>query len=63
MLRRLWPVLLTLALAAATAAGAPARPSGSTLNLVVYSTPASAYGKLIAAFQKTGDSAGTANWS
>ena len=58
MLRRLWPVLLTLALAAATAAGAPARPSGSTLNLVVYSTPASAYGKLIAAFQKTPDGAG-----
>ena len=61
MRRRLPIVLLALVIAAGATAGAFARPArkvGTSLSLVGYSTPAAAYGKLIAAFQKTPDGAG-----
>ena len=47
--------LLATALAATAGVGsaAPSRTSGTSLNLVAYSTPREAYGKLIPAFQKT----------
>jgi sulfate transport system substrate-binding protein len=47
--------LLAAALAATAAVGtaAPERSSDTKLNLVAYSTPREAYGKLIPAFQKT----------
>lgn len=47
--------LLATAVAATAGAGsaAPSRSSGTSLNLVAYSTPREAYGKLVPAFQKT----------
>src|SRR5438128_7534328 len=57
--RRLPAAVLTLLLvAAALAAGAGARTADVKLSLIAYSTPAAAYAKLIAAFQKTPDGAG-----
>lgn len=61
MRRRLPIVLLAFVVAAGATAGAFARPggrTGATLSLVAYSTPAAAYSKLIAAFQKTPDGTG-----
>jgi sulfate/thiosulfate-binding protein len=53
-------VTFTIAVAAtaALASGAGARRADVKLSLVAYSTPATAYGKLIAAFQKTPEGAG-----
>lgn len=47
--------LLATALAATAGVGsaAPSRSSGTSLNLVAYSTPREAYGKLVPAFQET----------
>lgn len=47
--------LLATAVAATAGAGSavPSRSSGTSLNLVAYSTPREAYGKLVPAFQKT----------
>ena len=61
MYLRLSIVLLVFVVAAGATAGALARPAakaGTSLSLVAYSTPAAAYAKLIAAFQKTPDGAG-----
>ncbi len=61
MSRRLPIVMLALVVAAGGVASALARPTakaGPTLSLVAYSTPAGAYAKLIAAFQKTPAGAG-----
>src|SRR5215471_1306393 len=46
-------VLLLLVVAAPLAAAAGARSNGVSLNLVAYSTPRDAYGKIIPLFQKT----------
>jgi sulfate/thiosulfate-binding protein len=46
----IWIALLAVALLAGSAAGAT---KGTTINFVAYSTPKDAYGKIIAAFQKT----------
>jgi len=46
-------VLLLLVVAAPLAAAAGARSNGVSLNLVAYSTPREAYGKIIPLFQKT----------
>jgi sulfate transport system substrate-binding protein len=46
----IWIALLGVALLAGSAAGAS---KSTTVNLVAYSTPKDAYGKIIAAFQKT----------
>jgi sulfate transport system substrate-binding protein len=50
--------MAVLTAAVALASGAGARGSDVKLSLVAYSTPAAAYTKLIAAFQKTPDGAG-----
>jgi sulfate/thiosulfate transport system substrate-binding protein len=50
-LRRLALLLVTLALA--LPAAVPAAPSGSTVDLVAYSTPREAFAKIIPAFQQT----------
>ncbi|HEY6836280.1 MAG TPA: sulfate ABC transporter substrate-binding protein [Gaiellaceae bacterium] len=46
----IWIALLGVALLAGSAAGAS---KGTTINLVAYSTPKDAYGKIISAFQNT----------
>ena len=46
----IWIALLAVALLAGSAAGAT---KGTTINLVAYSTPKDAYGKIVTAFQKT----------
>jgi sulfate/thiosulfate transport system substrate-binding protein len=46
----IWIALIGIALLAGTAAGAS---KGTTVDLVAYSTPKDAYGKIISAFQKT----------
>jgi sulfate/thiosulfate-binding protein len=50
-MKGIWIALVTIALLAGSAAGAS---KGTTINLVAYSTPKDAYGKIISAFQKTG---------
>jgi sulfate/thiosulfate transport system substrate-binding protein len=49
----LWLLAMALAAAAAVGTAAPERSSDTKLNLVAYSTPREAYGKLVPAFQKT----------
>jgi sulfate/thiosulfate-binding protein len=49
-MKSIWMALLGLALLAGSAAGAS---KGTTVDLVAYSTPKDAYGKIISAFQKT----------
>jgi sulfate transport system substrate-binding protein len=49
-MKRIWIALLGAALLAGSASGAS---KGTTVNLVAYSTPKDAYGKIISAFQKT----------
>ena len=51
----IWIALLGVALLAGSAAGAS---KGTTINLVAYSTPKDAYGKIISAFQKTSAGSG-----
>ena len=46
-------VVAAVAAALTSSHNASARPQGSTISLVAYSTPASAYGQLIPAFQHT----------
>jgi sulfate transport system substrate-binding protein len=46
----IWIALIAIALLAGTAAGAS---KGTTVDLVAYSTPKDAYGKIISAFQRT----------
>jgi sulfate/thiosulfate-binding protein len=52
----IWIALLGVALLAGSAAGAS---KGGSVNLVAYSTPKDAYGKIISAFQKTKAGNGT----
>jgi sulfate/thiosulfate-binding protein len=49
-MRAIWIALLGVALLAGSATGAS---TGGSINLVAYSTPKDAYGKVISAFQKT----------
>jgi len=49
-MKSIWIALLGIALLAGSAAGAS---KGTTVDLVAYSTPKDAYGKIISAFQKT----------
>jgi sulfate/thiosulfate-binding protein len=49
-MKAIWIALLGIALLAGSAAGAS---KGTTVNLVAYSTPKDAYGKIIQAFQNT----------
>jgi sulfate transport system substrate-binding protein len=49
-MKAIWIALLAVALLAGSAAGAT---KGTTINLVAYSTPKDAYGKIVTAFQKT----------
>jgi sulfate/thiosulfate-binding protein len=49
-MKAIWIALVGVALLAGSAAGAS---KGSSVDLVAYSTPKDAYGKIIAAFQKT----------
>jgi sulfate/thiosulfate transport system substrate-binding protein len=49
-MRTIWIALLGVALLAGSASGAS---NGSSIDLVAYSTPKDAYGKIISAFQKT----------
>src|ERR1041385_5824206 len=49
-MRVIWIALLGVALLAGSAAGAS---KGTTINLVAYSTPKDAYGKIVSAFQGT----------
>src|SRR5260221_3921969 len=59
MRSRLLPLLLAVVVsAAAVVSGAAARNADVRLSLVAYSTPAAAYAKLIAAFEKTPGGAG-----
>jgi sulfate/thiosulfate transport system substrate-binding protein len=60
LLLSLVALMVLLTAAASLASGAGARGSDVKLSLVAYSTPAAAYTKLIAAFQKTPDGAGVA---
>src|SRR3954453_15782451 len=55
-MRVIWIALLGTALLAGSAAGAS---QGGSVDLVAYSTPKDAYGKTIAAFQKTQAGNGT----
>ena len=55
-MRIIWIALLGMALLASSAAGAS---NGSSVDLVAYSTPKDAYGKIISAFQKTKGGSGT----
>src|SRR5919204_1173874 len=55
-MKTIWIALLSAALLAGSATGASKSGSG---DLVAYSTPKDAYGKIIAAFQKTKAGAGT----
>jgi sulfate/thiosulfate transport system substrate-binding protein len=50
-MRLIWIALLAVGLMAGSAAGAS---KGGSVDLVAYSTPKEAYGKIITAFQKTG---------
>src|SRR3954447_12106325 len=52
----IWIALLGVALLAGSAAGAS---QGGSIDLVAYSTPKDAYGKIISAFQKTQAGNGT----
>jgi sulfate/thiosulfate-binding protein len=56
-MKAIWIALVVVALLAGSAAGAS---KGTTVDLVAYSTPKDAYGKIISAFQKTaaGDGVG-----
>ena len=56
-MKAIWIVLLGVALLAGSAVGAT---KGTTVNLVAYSTPKDAYGKIVSAFQDTaaGDGVG-----
>lgn len=56
--RRLFAVLTVLALALAAATGASAHSSGTTLNLVAYSTPKPVMAKLIDLWSKTAAGSG-----
>ena len=49
-MKSIWIALLGIALLAGSAAGAS---KSTTVDLVAYSTPKDAYGKIISAFQKT----------
>ncbi len=49
-MRVIWIALVGVALLAGSASGAS---KGSSIDLVAYSTPKDAYGKIISAFQKT----------
>jgi sulfate transport system substrate-binding protein len=51
-------IAASVAAAAVAGSSAPARGAGTQLNLVAYSTPREAYGKLIPMFQKTPDGDG-----
>src|SRR5947207_2574873 len=55
-MRAIWIALLGVALLAGSAAGAS---QGGSVDLVAYSTPKDAYGKIISAFQKTQAGEGT----
>ena len=55
-MRAIWIALLGVALLAGSAAGAS---QGGSVDLVAYSTPKDAYGKIISAFQKTQAGDGT----
>jgi sulfate/thiosulfate transport system substrate-binding protein len=55
-MRIIWVALLGVVLLAGSAAGAS---NGSSVDLVAYSTPKDAYGKIISAFQKTKGGSGT----
>src|SRR6188472_1651613 len=55
-MRVIWIALLGVALLAGSAAGAS---KGGSIDLVAYSTPKDAYGKIISSFQKTSDGKGT----
>src|SRR5213596_337898 len=54
-MKAIWIALLGTAFLAGSAAGAS---KGATVDLVAYSTPKDAYGKIISAFQKTGAGGG-----
>ena len=55
-MRVIWIALIGVALLAGSAAGAT---KGGSVDLVAYSTPKDAYGKIISAFQKTKAGSGT----
>jgi len=55
-MRVIWIALLGVALLAGSAAGAS---RGGSVDLVAYSTPKDAYGRIISAFQKTSAGNGT----
>jgi len=57
-MKAIWIALVSIALLAGSAAGAS---KGTTVDLVAYSTPKDAYGKIISAFQ--GTAAGSASTS
>ena len=57
-MKSIWMALLGIALLAGSAAGAS---KGTTVDLVAYSTPKDAYGKIIPAFQKTSGEIGRAH--
>jgi sulfate/thiosulfate-binding protein len=55
-MKAIWIALLGVALLAGSASGAS---SGGSIDLVAYSTPKDAYGKIVSAFQKTSGGNGT----
>src|SRR5512132_4504255 len=55
-MRVIWISLVGVALLAGSAAGAS---KGGSVNLVAYSTPKDAYGKIVSAFEKTKAGNGT----
>src|SRR2546421_4418202 len=54
-MKTIWIALVATAVLAGSASGAS---KGTTVDLVAYSTPKDAYGKIISAFQKTGAGGG-----